>query len=100
MVQKRGLNLCFLKDFLAPTPSVRQPLFETSDNSLAPFPGSSSIWGAQEPQQTTDFHRKPQETADVVHHLSGPNRAMQPRCAMRFESKPCLNFFVVTWLAC
>ena len=30
-VQKRGLNLWPLKGFLAPTPSVRQPLFETSD---------------------------------------------------------------------
>ena len=29
--QKRGLNLWHMKDFLAPTPSVRQPLFETSD---------------------------------------------------------------------
>ena len=31
-VQKRGLNLWPLKDFLAPTPSVRQPLFETSES--------------------------------------------------------------------
>ena len=31
MVQERGLNLWPLKGFLAPTPSVRQPLFETSD---------------------------------------------------------------------
>ena len=30
-VQKRGLNLWHEKDFLAPTPFVRQPLFETSD---------------------------------------------------------------------
>ena len=29
-VQKRGLNLWHRKDFLTPTPSVRQPLFETS----------------------------------------------------------------------
>ena len=32
-VQKRGLNLWHMKDFLVPTPSVRQPLFETSDES-------------------------------------------------------------------
>ena len=32
-VQKRGLNLWSLKGFLAPTPSVRQPLFETSELS-------------------------------------------------------------------
>ena len=32
-VQKRGLNLWSLKGFFAPTPSVRQPLFETSDYS-------------------------------------------------------------------
>ena len=31
-VQKRGLNIWPLKGFLAPTPSVRQPLFETSEN--------------------------------------------------------------------
>ena len=30
-VQKGGLNLWHGKDFLAPTPSVRQPPFETSD---------------------------------------------------------------------
>ena len=30
-VRKRGLNLWHRKDLLAPTPSVRQPLFETSD---------------------------------------------------------------------
>ena len=30
-VEKRGLNLWHGKDFFAPTPSVRQPLFETSD---------------------------------------------------------------------
>ena len=30
-VQKRGLNLWPFKAFLAPTPSVRQPLFETSE---------------------------------------------------------------------
>ena len=30
-VQKRGQNLGHMKDFLAPTPSVRQPLFETSE---------------------------------------------------------------------
>ena len=29
--QKRGLNLWHRRDLLAPTPSVRQPLFETSD---------------------------------------------------------------------
>ena len=29
--QKKGLNLWCGRDFLAPTPSVRQPLFETSD---------------------------------------------------------------------
>ena len=29
--QKRGLNLWHRKDLLAPTPSARQPLFETSD---------------------------------------------------------------------
>ena len=29
--KKRGLNLCCGRDFLTPTPSVRQPLFETSD---------------------------------------------------------------------
>ena len=28
---KRGLNLWYVRDFLATTPSVRQPLFETSD---------------------------------------------------------------------
>ena len=33
-VQKRGLNLWHRKDFFAPTPSVRQPLFETSDFSF------------------------------------------------------------------
>ena len=30
-MQKSGLNLWHRKDFFAPTPSVRQPLFETSD---------------------------------------------------------------------
>ena len=30
-MQKRGRNLCYGRDFLAPTPSVRQPLIETSD---------------------------------------------------------------------
>ena len=30
-VQKRGLNLWHMTDFLVPTPSVRQPLFETSE---------------------------------------------------------------------
>ena len=35
-VQKRGLNLWHRQDLLAPTPSVRQPLLETSDrNSIA-----------------------------------------------------------------
>ena len=29
--QKRDLNLWHRKDLLAPTPSARQPLFETSD---------------------------------------------------------------------
>ena len=29
--QERGLNFGHMKDFLAPTPSVRQPLFETSE---------------------------------------------------------------------
>ena len=29
--QKEGLHLWYGRDFLAPTPSVRQPLFETSD---------------------------------------------------------------------
>ena len=29
--QKKGLNLWCGRDFLAPTPSVRQPLFETSE---------------------------------------------------------------------
>ena len=28
---EKRLNLCHIKDFLAPTPSVRQPLFGTSD---------------------------------------------------------------------
>ena len=37
-VQKRGLNLWHRKDFLAPTPSIRQPLFETSDSFfVVPF---------------------------------------------------------------
>ena len=31
--QKKGLNLWYGRDFLAPTPSVRKPLFETSDVS-------------------------------------------------------------------
>ena len=30
-VQKRGLNLWHLKDFLMPTPSICQPLFKTSE---------------------------------------------------------------------
>ena len=30
-MQKRCLNLLHRKDFLAPTPSVHQPIFETSD---------------------------------------------------------------------
>ena len=30
-MQKRGLNLWHRKDLLAPTPSVRQPVFETSE---------------------------------------------------------------------
>ena len=29
--KKKGPNLRYCRDFLAPTPSVRQPLFETSD---------------------------------------------------------------------
>ena len=40
-VQKRGLNLWHRKDFLVPTPSVRQPLFETSDQN----PPQESISG-------------------------------------------------------
>ena len=36
-VQKRGLNIWLFKDFLAPTPSVRQPLFETSDSNGSMF---------------------------------------------------------------
>ena len=32
-MQKKGRNLRYGRDFLAPTPSVRQPLFETSDLS-------------------------------------------------------------------
>ena len=36
-VQKRGLNLWHKKDFFAPTPSVRQPLFETSGNGSSKF---------------------------------------------------------------
>ena len=32
--RKRGLNLWHMKDLLAPTPSVRQALFETSDFRL------------------------------------------------------------------
>ena len=36
-VQKRGLNLWHMKDFLGPTPSVRQPLFETSEIFPANF---------------------------------------------------------------
>ena len=35
---ERGLNLWSLKGFFAPTPSVRQPLFETSDSSCHPLP--------------------------------------------------------------
>ena len=33
-VQKRGVNFWQRMDVLAPTPSVRQPCFETSDNSI------------------------------------------------------------------
>ena len=40
------------------------------------FPGNNSISGAQTRMWKTTESRK----------LSGPNRAMQPRCAMRFES--------------
>ena len=37
-MQKRVLDLWHRKDFLAPTPSVRQPLFETSETNLAWLP--------------------------------------------------------------
>ena len=49
-VQKRGLNLLHMKDFLAPTPSVRQPLFETServgllDNEARKRSANSNCW--------------------------------------------------------
>ena len=36
-VQKRGLNLWSLKGFFAPTPSVRQPLFETVTSDKTPL---------------------------------------------------------------
>ena len=36
-VQKRGLNLWHTRDFLAPTLSVRQPLFETSEKRADPY---------------------------------------------------------------
>ena len=32
--RKKGLNLWYGRDFLAPTPSVRQPLFETSESKI------------------------------------------------------------------
>ena len=37
-MQKRGLKLWHRKDLLAPTPSVRQPLFETSEFSRGKRP--------------------------------------------------------------
>ena len=33
---ERGLNLWHGRDFFAPTPCVRQPLFETSDSNASP----------------------------------------------------------------
>ena len=46
-VHKRGLNLCHRKDFLAPTPSVRQPLFETSEIGGVTVTGVSKISNAK-----------------------------------------------------
>ena len=52
--QKRGLNLWHGKDFLAPTPSARQPLFETSE-----FPRKNplSFQGGKPPKRPFSLYR-------------------------------------------
>ena len=46
-MQKRGLDLWHGRDFFAPTPFVRQPLFETSDfcNPIYPRLSLLLLWG-------------------------------------------------------
>ena len=84
--QKKGLNLRCGRDFLAPTPSVRQPLFETSDqcrgrkkhinvfniNFLAP--PQKNIVGPQKKVDVPHFLGKNAKKASQTGHFRPPLR--------------------------